>query len=165
MPNLQQNNIQNETEQIKKEINLLQDRLKKNEKSQKRFKNGLMHIERIRVKKGQTLDLSQTKKIENIVKHIFQNKIEQIKKNTNLLENIPAQVKNKKRLFEMELNKIAKMQNLSQNELNQIAEMRDQSQDELEQIAKITKIKTMKKCQKKSYYISFKIKTKHSQTL
>ena len=50
----------------------------------------------------------------------------------------------------MELKKIAKMQNLSQNELNQIAEMRDQSQDELEQIAKIRKIKTMKKCQKKS---------------
>ena len=76
MPNLQQNNIQNEIEQIKKEINLLLDRLKKNEKSQKRFKNGLMHIERIRVKKGQTLDLSQTKKIQNIVKNIFQNKIE-----------------------------------------------------------------------------------------
>ena len=32
MPNLQQNNIQNEIEQIKKEIDLLQDRLKKNEK-------------------------------------------------------------------------------------------------------------------------------------
>ena len=40
MPNIQQNNIQNEIEQINKEINLLQDRLKKNEKSQNQFQNG-----------------------------------------------------------------------------------------------------------------------------
>ena len=39
MSNTQQNNIQHEIEQIKKEIDLLQDRLKKNEK-------------RIQVKKG-----------------------------------------------------------------------------------------------------------------
>ena len=86
MPNTQQNNIQNE-------INLLQDRLKKNEKSLNQFQNGLMQIGRIRVKKGQRTNLSQTKKIQNIVKNIFQNKIEQIKKNTNLLQNILAQVK------------------------------------------------------------------------
>ena len=43
MPNLQQNEI----EQIKEEIDLLQDRLEKNEKSQNQFKNGLMHIGRI----------------------------------------------------------------------------------------------------------------------
>ena len=93
MPNTQQNNIQNEFAQIKKEIDLLQDRLRKNEKSQNQFQNGLMHIGIIRVKKGQRTDLSQTKKIQNIVKNIFQNKIEQIKKNTNLLQNILAQVK------------------------------------------------------------------------
>ena len=93
MPNSQQNTIQNETEQIKKEIDLLQDRLKENEKSQNQFQNGLMHIGRIPVKKEQRTDLSQTKKIQNIVKNIFQNKIEQIKKNTNLLQNILAQVK------------------------------------------------------------------------
>ena len=52
-----------------------------------------MFIGRIRVKKGQRADLSQTKKIKNILKNIFQNKIEQIKKNTNLLQNILAQVK------------------------------------------------------------------------
>ena len=40
MSNLQQNEI----EQINKEINLLQDRLKKNEKSQNQFQNGLIHI-------------------------------------------------------------------------------------------------------------------------
>ena len=127
MPNTQHNNIQNEIEQINKEINLLQDRLKKNEKSQNQFQNGLMQIGIIRVKKGQRTNLSQTKKIQNIVKNIFQNKIEQIKKNTNLLQNILAQVKKRKRLFEKGLKKIAKMQNLSQNELKQITEMRNRS--------------------------------------
>ena len=97
MSNLQQNNIQNEIEQIKKEIDLLQYRLKKNEKSRNYFKNGLRNIGRIRVNKGQRKDFSQTKKIQNIVKDILQNKIDQIKKNTNLLQNILAQVKKKER--------------------------------------------------------------------
>ena len=44
--------MQNEIEQIKQEKYLLQDTLKKNEKSLNQFKNGLMHIRRIRVKKG-----------------------------------------------------------------------------------------------------------------
>ena len=44
--------MQNEIEQIKKEIDLLQDRLKKNKKSQNQFPNGLMLIGRIRIKKG-----------------------------------------------------------------------------------------------------------------
>ena len=48
MPNLQQNN---EIEHINREINLLQDLLKKNEKILNLFKNGLMQIGRIRVKK------------------------------------------------------------------------------------------------------------------
>ena len=39
-----------------------------------------MQIGRIQVKKGQRTNLSQTKKIQNIVKNIFQNKIKQIKK-------------------------------------------------------------------------------------
>ena len=58
MPNTQQNNIQNEIDQLSKEIKLLQDRLKKNNKSLNEFQNGLMHIRRIRVKKGQRTDLS-----------------------------------------------------------------------------------------------------------
>ena len=65
----------NEFEHLNKEINLLQDRLKKNEKSLNQFQNGLMQIKRIRLKKGQRMDLSQTKKIQNIVKDILQNKI------------------------------------------------------------------------------------------
>ena len=48
MPNTQQNN---EIEHVNKEINLLQDLLKKNEKSLNQFQNGLMQIGRIRVKK------------------------------------------------------------------------------------------------------------------
>ena len=95
MPNPQQNEI----EQIRKEIDILQERLKKNKISQNQFKNGLMHIGRIRVKKGQRTDLFQTKKIQNIVKNILQNKIEQMKKNTNLLQNILAQVKKKEREY------------------------------------------------------------------
>ena len=75
MQNLQQNN---EIEHINKEINLLQD-LRKTKKK-KKFQNGLMKIRRIHVKKGKSMDLYQTKKIQNIVKKIFQNKIKQIKK-------------------------------------------------------------------------------------
>ena len=51
MPNILENNIQNEIEQINKDLNLLQDRLKKNEKSRNQFQNGLKQIRRIRVKK------------------------------------------------------------------------------------------------------------------
>ena len=141
MPNTQQNNIQNEIEKISKEINLLQDRLKENEKSLNQFQNGLMYIRRTRVKKGQSTNLSQTKGIQNIIKDILQNKIKQIEKNTNLLQNILTQVRKRKRLFEKGLKKIAKRQNLSQNEFNQIAEMHSQSRDELERIAKIRIIK------------------------
>ena len=75
MPNTKQNN---EIGHINKETNLLQDRLKKNEKGLNQFQNGLMQIGTIGVKKGQITNLSQTKKIQNVVKNIFQNKIKQI---------------------------------------------------------------------------------------
>ena len=91
MPSKQQNN---KIELINKEINLLQD-LKKNKTSQNQFQNGLMQIGRIWVKKGQRINLSQTKKIQNIVKNIFENKIKQIKKNADL-QNTLAHVKKKK---------------------------------------------------------------------
>ena len=94
MPNTHQNN---KIEHINKEINLLQDRLKKNEKSLNQSQNELMQNERIQVKKGQRTYLSQTKKMQNIVKNILQNKIKQIKNNTNLLQNILAEVKKKER--------------------------------------------------------------------
>ena len=59
MPNINQNN---EIEPINKEVNLLQDLLKKNEKSKNQFQNGLMRIGRLRVKQGQRTNLSKTKK-------------------------------------------------------------------------------------------------------
>ena len=71
MPNTKQNN---EIEHINKEISLLQDRLKINKKSKNRFQNGLMEIGRIRVTQGQRTNLFQIKKIQNIVKNIFQNR-------------------------------------------------------------------------------------------
>ena len=158
MPNTQQNN---KIEHINKEINLLQDRLEKNEKSWNQFQNGLMQIGRIRVKKEQRRNISQIKKIQNVVKNIFQNKIEQIKKNTNLPQNILAHVRKRRRLLEKGLKKIAKMQNLSQNELNQIAEMLNQSRDELERIAKIRKIKNYEEISKEELIISL-LKSKQS---
>ena len=90
MPNLQQNN---DIENINEEKNLLQDLLEKNEISQNKFQNGLMQIRRIQGKKGQRTNLFQTKKIQNIVKNVFQNKIKQIKKNADILQNTLAHVK------------------------------------------------------------------------
>ena len=77
MPNINQNN---EIENINKEISLLQDRLKINEKSLYQLQNGLMRIGRIRVKQGQRTNLSKTKKIQNILKEIFKYMIKHIKK-------------------------------------------------------------------------------------
>ena len=54
------------------------------------------------------MGLFQTKEIQNIVKGILPNKIKQIKKNTNLLQNILAQVKERKRFFKKGLKKIEK---------------------------------------------------------
>ena len=58
-----------------------------------------MQIKRIRLKRGQRTDLSQTKKMQNIVKNILKNKIKQIKNNTNLIQNILTQVKKKKEII------------------------------------------------------------------
>ena len=75
----------------------MQDRLKINEKSLNQFQNGLMQIGRIRVKKGKSTDISQTKKIRNIVRNIFQNKIKYIEKKANLLRSTLAHVKKKRK--------------------------------------------------------------------
>ena len=100
MPNTKQNN---EIEHINKEISLLQDRRKINEKSNNQFQYGLMEIGRTRVKQGQKTNFFQTKKVQNIVKNIFQNKVYQ--KKANLLRNTLAHVKKRKRLFEKGLKK------------------------------------------------------------
>ena len=59
MPDVNQNN---EIEHTNKEISLLQDRLKINEKSLNQFQNGLMRIGRIRVKQRKRTNLSKTEK-------------------------------------------------------------------------------------------------------
>ena len=55
MSNTQQNNMQNE-------INFLQDRLKKNEKSLNQFQNGLKQIGRMQVKKDKGRIIFKPKK-------------------------------------------------------------------------------------------------------
>ena len=90
MPNINQNN---EIESINKEISLLQDRLKINEKSLNQFKNGLRRIGRLRLKQGQKTNLSKTKKIQEALKDIFENKIKLIKKKSDILQNALVNVK------------------------------------------------------------------------
>ena len=58
-----------------------------------------MQIRRTQVKKGQRIDLSETKEKQNIVKDILKNKIKQIKKNTNLLHNILTHTHTKKERY------------------------------------------------------------------
>ena len=54
-----------------------------------------MRIGRLQVKQGQRTNLSKTKKIQNILKNLLQNKIMHIAKKTNLLRNALAYVKKK----------------------------------------------------------------------
>ena len=79
-------NQSNEIEHINKEISLLRDRLKINEKSLNQFQNALKRIKRLRLKQGQRKKISETKKIQNILKDIFKNKIKNIKKKDDLLK-------------------------------------------------------------------------------
>ena len=85
---------------IKKQIYCKTYLRKKNQ-----FQNGLLQIGRIRVKKKKKTDPSQTKKIQNIVKNLFQNKIEQIEINSNLLQNILAQVKKERNYLKKDCRK------------------------------------------------------------
>ena len=86
-------NQNNEIEHTNKEISLLQDRLKINEKSLNQFKNRLMQIRRIQ---GQRTNLSKAEKIYlKISKNIFKNKIKHIKKKADLLKHALVNVKKK----------------------------------------------------------------------
>ena len=60
MSKTQENNMLNEIKQVNKEINLLQDRLKKNEKSLNQFQNGLLQIKK-RTKDGSFSNQRNTK--------------------------------------------------------------------------------------------------------
>ena len=76
MPNISQNNgIKN----INKEESLLQERLTINEKSLNQFQNGLRQIGSLRLKQRQKINLSRTKKVQEILKSIFESKIKQFK--------------------------------------------------------------------------------------
>ena len=77
MSNISQNNG---IEGINKEVSLLQDRLKINEKSLSQFQNALTRIGRLQLKQGQKTNLSKTKKMQEALKDIFKNKIKLIKK-------------------------------------------------------------------------------------
>ena len=77
IPNINQNI---EIESINKEIRLLQDRLDINEKSLNQFKNVLRQIGRLQLKQGQKTNLSKTKKMQEVLKDIFENTIKYIKK-------------------------------------------------------------------------------------
>ena len=77
MSNTQQNN---EIEHINKEINLLQEILKKTRKRSKSISKWVNANWKNTSKKGKSMNLSQTKQVRNIVRNIFQNKIKQIKK-------------------------------------------------------------------------------------
>ena len=59
MSNISQNNG---IESINREGSLLQDRLKVNEKNLNQFQNGLRQVGRLRLKQGQKINLSKTKK-------------------------------------------------------------------------------------------------------
>ena len=74
----------------------MQDRLKINEKSLNQFQNGLAQIGKIGIKQGQSTNLSQTKKIQKLLKDIFKNKITHIKKKDDLLKNALVNVQKKK---------------------------------------------------------------------
>ena len=67
MPNINQHN---EIENINKEISLLQDRLKINEKSLNQFQNALTRIWKIRIKQGQKKSFSHQKNTKNIEGYI-----------------------------------------------------------------------------------------------
>ena len=158
MSNTSQNNG---IENINKETSLLHNRLEVNEKSLNQFKNGLRRIRKLRSKQGQKINLSKTKKMQEVLKNIFESKIKHFKKKSDLLKNAFINIKNRKRLSEKGLKKIAKMQNLSQNQFNQIEKIRGLSQDELKQILKIRRIKNYEDMKKQDLIISL-LKSKES---
>ena len=115
----------------------------------------LMRIGRLRVKQGQRTNISKTKKKQNILKNILQNKIKHIEKKTNLLRNTLAHVKKKKEIIWKRIKENSKSaESFTQNEFNQIAEMHGLSTDELEQITKIRRIKNYEKMTKEELIIS-----------
>ena len=90
MSNTKQNN---EIEHIDKEICLLQDRLKINEKSKNLTSKWVNGNRKNTSKTGAKGKSFSKQKMQNIVKNIFQNTIKYIEKKANLLRNTVAHVK------------------------------------------------------------------------
>ena len=83
MSNISQNNG---IESINKEVSLLQDRLKINEKSLNQFQKGFRQIGRLRLKQGQKINLPKTKKMQDALRDIFGSKVKHFKKKDDLLK-------------------------------------------------------------------------------
>ena len=77
MSNTSQNNG---IENINKETSLLHNRLEINEKSLNQFKNVLRRIRKLRLKQGQKINLSKTKKMQDALRDIFGSKVKHFKK-------------------------------------------------------------------------------------
>ena len=99
MSNISQNNG---IEGINKEVSLLKERLKINEKSLisiSSISNASTWVKRLRLKQGQKTNLSETKKMQEVLKEIFKNKIKLIKKKNDLLKNALVNAQKRKKLF------------------------------------------------------------------
>ena len=96
MPNTQQNNIQNEIQQIKKEIDLFKTDLGKRKNSESISKWVNAHQKNTTKKRTKDGSFSNQRN-GKYSKDILQNNLKQIEKNTNLLQNILTQVKKRKR--------------------------------------------------------------------
>ena len=99
MSNISQNNG---IEGINKEVSLLKERLKINEKSLisiSSISNASTWVWRLRLKQGQKTNLSETKKMQEVLKEIFKNKIKLIKKKNDLLKNALVNAQKRKKLF------------------------------------------------------------------
>ena len=90
----------------------MQDKLKKNKKKRlNQFQNGLKHVKnrQNRPKRiAKTHNFFQSKKIQNILRNILQNKMEQIKKEINLLHDKLEQFKIKTEFIGKKTKSVAK---------------------------------------------------------
>ena len=92
-------NKNNRITSINREVSLLKDRLKINEKRFSQFQNALTRVGRVGLKQGQKIHLSETKTLQEILEDMFKNKIKLIKKKDGLLNNALLNVQKRKKLF------------------------------------------------------------------
>ena len=88
MSNPQQNEIQNEIEQIKREIDLLRDKLKQTKNRLNLFQNGLKQIEKIQTKKKTEWTKANRKNAESFANQKRQNLLQNRSKGITKMQNI-----------------------------------------------------------------------------